>query len=68
MDSTTADVIELATTRDAAKFVDAVNSILSRKAVETIEGMRAQVAQSIINPTADQTSHASAEEDTDEEV
>lgn len=50
MDYTPADVVEFSTTRDASKFVDAVNSILNRKAAEAIGSFRNEVAQSIITP------------------
>lgn len=50
MNATPADVIELATTQDASKFVDAVNSILNRKAAETISNLRTEVASNIIAP------------------
>jgi hypothetical protein len=50
MDKVSADVIDFATTRDASSFVDAVNSILNRKAADAINNMRQEVAQNIINP------------------
>lgn len=59
MESTPADVVDFATTQDASKLVDAVNSILNRKAAEAIGTLRNEVAQNIITPK---------EEDTDEEV
>jgi len=59
MESTPADVVDFATTQDASKLVDAVNSILNRKAAEAIGSLRNEVAQNIITPK---------EEDTDEEV
>lgn len=52
MDKLPADVIDMVTTRDASSFVDAVNSILNRKAADAIKGMRQEVAQNIINPAA----------------
>jgi hypothetical protein len=52
MDKVSADVIDFATTRDASSFVDAVNSILNRKAADAINNMRQEVAQNIINPAA----------------
>lgn len=53
MDKTPADVIELATTRDSGKLVDAVNSILNRKAAEAIGNLRNEIASSIITPRED---------------
>lgn len=53
MEQTPADVIEFATTQDAAKLVDAVNSILNRKAAEAIGGLRNEVASRIITPKED---------------
>ena len=44
----TKDMIDFATTNDASKFVEAVNSILNAKAAETISGMKQEVAASII--------------------
>jgi len=69
---TPADVIDLVTTRDAATFVDAVNSILNRKAAESISNMRQEVAQNIITPAEDRDDTVDqdeeAEDDTDENV
>lgn len=53
MEQTPADVIEFATTQDAAKLVDAVNSILNRKAAEAIGNLRNDVASKIITPKED---------------
>lgn len=53
MEQTPADVIEFATTQDAAKLVDAVNSILNRKAAEAIGDLRNEVASKIITPKED---------------
>lgn len=72
MNPTPADVIDLVTTRDAATFVDAVNSILNRKAAESISNMRQEVAQNIITPAEDRDDTVDqdeeAEDDTDENV
>lgn len=43
------DIIDFATTRDASKFVDAVNSILNRKTYETITSMKQDMAMKIMN-------------------
>jgi hypothetical protein len=53
MVNTPADVIDFATTRDTSKFVDAVNSILNRKAAEAIGNLRNEVASKIITPEED---------------
>lgn len=53
MEQTPADVIEFATTQNAAKLVDAVNSILNRKAAEAIGNLRNDVASKIITPKED---------------
>lgn len=53
MEQTPADVIEFATTQDAAKLVDAVNNILNRKAAEAIGNLRNDVASKIITPKED---------------
>lgn len=72
MTNTPADVIDLVTTRDAATFVDAVNSILNKKAAEAIGNMRQEVAQNIINPaeTRDETENqeVDAEGESNEDV
>ena len=53
MEQTPADVVDFATTQDADKFVDAVNSILNRKASEAIGNLRNEVASKIITPKED---------------
>jgi hypothetical protein len=53
MNPTTADVVDFATTQDASKFVDAVNSILNRKASEAIGNLRNEVASKIVTPKED---------------
>lgn len=71
MEKTPADIIDLVTTRDAATFVDAVNSILNRKAAESISGIRQEVAQNIINPAEtqdDENLEVEAEDNTNEDV
>lgn len=50
MNHTPADVVEFSSTKDAAKFVDAVNSILNRKAAEAIGNLRNEVSKNIITP------------------
>lgn len=66
-----ADLIDFATTRNASSFVDAVNSILNRKAAEAIGSVRQEVAQNIINPAAPQDEEPEAvtpEGEADEKV
>ncbi len=55
METTPADVVDFASTQDASKLVDAVNSILNRKTADTLNNMRNEVAQNIINPPSTDT-------------
>lgn len=53
MENTPADVVDFATTQNASKLVDAVNSILNRRASEAIGNLRNEVASKIITPEED---------------